>query len=46
MKIIFHFQKAPFQYEESNDLEYEYKLVGYDLDWNQWAKIGWDFIRK
>jgi len=42
----FSFQLSAFQYEESNDLEYEYKLVGYDLDWNPMGKDRMGFYTK
>ncbi len=42
----FSFQISAFQYDESKELQYEYKLVGYDQDWNQMGKDRMGFYTK
>jgi ligand-binding sensor domain-containing protein len=42
----FSFQLSAFQYDESKELQYEYKLVGYDQDWNRMGKDRMGFYTK
>lgn len=42
----FSFQLSAFQYDESKELQYEYKLIGYDQDWNRMGKDRMGFYTK
>lgn len=42
----FSFQVSAFQYDESQELEYEYKLKGYDQEWNRMGKDRMGFYTK